>query len=63
MIGDAAHIPFIAGSYVGVAVLTVVVLAYVVWDSLRVKRKLAELEKAGIRRRSADSATGRTENT
>ena len=63
MIGDAAHIPFIAGSYVGVAVLTVVVLAYVVWDSLRVKRKLAELEKAGIRRRSADSAPGRTDTT
>jgi hypothetical protein len=61
MIGDAAHIPFIAGSYVGVAALTVGVLAYVVWDSLRVKKKLAELEKAGIRRRSADSASTRTD--
>ena len=51
--GDAAHFPFIAGSYAGVAVLVIGLLAYVAWDSLRVKRKLAALEKAGIRRRSA----------
>ena len=63
MIGDAAHIPFIAGSYVGVAVLTIGLLAYVAWDSLRVKRKLDELEKSGIRRRSAESASTRTDNT
>ena len=60
MIGDAAHIPFIAGSYVGVAVLVVGLLAYVAWDSLRVKRKLGELEKSGIRRRSAEPT--RTDN-
>jgi heme exporter protein CcmD len=53
MIGDGAHLPFIAGSYIGVAVLVVGLLAYVTWDSLRVKKKLAELDKAGIRRRSA----------
>ena len=63
MIGDAAHIPFIAGSYVGVAVLTVGLLAYVVWDSLRVKKKLDDLEKSGIRRRSAETASTRTDNT
>jgi len=63
MIGDGAHLPFIVGSYVGVAVLVVGLLAYVTWDSLRVKRKLAELEKAGIRRRSADPASTRTDTT
>ena len=63
MIGDGAHLPFIAGSYVGVALLTVGLLAYVAWDSLRVKRHLAELEKSGIRRRSADSASTRTDNS
>lgn len=51
--GDAAHFPFIAGSYAGVAVLVIGLLVYVAWDSLRVKRKLAALEKAGFRRRSA----------
>ena len=51
--GDAAHFPFIAGSYAGVAVLVIGLLAYAAWDSLRVKRKLAALEKAGISRRSA----------
>ena len=61
--GDAAHFPFIAGSYAGVAVLVIGLLAYVAWDSLRVKRKLAELDKAGIRRRSAEPATTRTDNT
>ena len=60
MIGDTAHIPFIAGAYVGVALLTVGLLAYVTWDALRVKRKLAELEKSGIRRRSAEPT--RTDN-
>ncbi|RYE84104.1 MAG: heme exporter protein CcmD [Hyphomicrobiales bacterium] len=63
MIGDGAHLPFIAGSYVGVAVLVVGLLAYVAWDALRVKRKLAELDKAGIRRRSSDSASTRAETT
>jgi len=51
--GDAAHFPFIAGSYAGVAVLVIGLLAYVAWDSIRVRRKLAALDKAGIRRRSA----------
>lgn len=58
MIGDDAHLPFIAGAYAGVVVLVVGLLAYVAWDSLRVKKKLAELDKAGVRRRSAG-----TENT
>lgn len=56
--GDAEHFPFIAGSYAGVALLVIGLLAYVAWDSIRVKRKLAALDKAGIRRRSAG-----TENT
>ena len=62
MIGDEAHLPFIAGSYIGVVVLVVGLLAYVTWDSLRVKKRLAELEKAGVRRRSADSASTRADN-
>ncbi len=54
--GDAAHFPFIAGSYLGVALLTAGLIAHVIWDALRVKKKLADLEKAGIRRRSSGAA-------
>jgi heme exporter protein D len=61
--GDAAHFPFIAGSYAGIALLVLGLLAYVAWDSLRVKRQLAALEKAGIRRRSAEPASTRTDNS
>jgi hypothetical protein len=38
-----------------VAVLTVALVAYVVWDSLRVDARLKALDKAGIRRRSDES--------
>jgi hypothetical protein len=55
MIGDGAHIEFIAWAYVGVAVLTVALVAYVVWDSIRVDARLKALDKAGIRRRSDES--------
>ena len=55
MIGDGAHIEFIAWAYVGVAVLTVALVAYVVWDSFRVDARLKALDKAGIRRRSDES--------
>ena len=55
MIGDGAHIEFIAWAYVGVAVLTVGLVAYVAWDSLRVDARLKALDKAGIRRRSDES--------
>jgi heme exporter protein CcmD len=49
----AEHFLFIAWSYAGVAVVTLGLIGYVVWDAIRVKRKLAHLEKSGIRRRSA----------
>jgi hypothetical protein len=38
-------------------VLTLALIAYVAWDAERVKQRLAELDKAGIRRRSAGSNT------
>lgn len=50
---NAEHFQYITWSYVGVGFVTVALIAYVVWDSLRVKAKLAALDKAGIRRRSA----------
>jgi heme exporter protein D len=53
MIGEGAHLEFIVWAYAGVAVLTLATIAYVIWDARRVKAKLAALEKAGIRRRSA----------
>lgn len=53
MIGEGAHFEFIAWAYAGVAVLTLVLIAYVAWDAWRVKARLAALHKAGIRRRSA----------
>lgn len=53
MIAEGAHFEFIVWAYAGVAVLTLGLIAYVAWDALRVKAKLAALDKAGIRRRSA----------
>lgn len=53
MIGDGAHFEFIAWAYAGVVVVTIGLVAYVAWDRMRVKARLAALDKAGIRRRSA----------
>ncbi|WP_423065779.1 hypothetical protein [Devosia sp. CN2-171] len=50
---NAEHFQYITWSYVGVAVVTLALIAYVAWDSRRVKARLAALDKAGIRRRSA----------
>lgn len=50
---NAEHFQYITWSYLGVALVTVGLIAYVAWDSRRVKARLAALEKAGIRRRSA----------
>ena len=57
MIAEGAHLEFIVWAYVGVAVLTLALIAYVAWDARRVKQRLADLDKAGIRRRSAGSNT------
>ena len=55
MIAEGAHLEFIVWAYAGVAVLTVALVAYVVWDSYRVDARLKALDKAGIRRRSDES--------
>lgn len=55
MIAEGAHLEFIVWAYAGVAVLTLALCAYVAWDARRVKQRLSELDKAGIRRRSAGS--------
>jgi heme exporter protein CcmD len=47
------HTFFIAWSYAGAGLLTLGLIAWVAWDALRVKKRLADLEKAGVRRRSA----------
>jgi uncharacterized iron-regulated membrane protein len=57
MIGEGAHLEFIVWAYAGVAVLTLALVGYVAWDARRVKQRLADLDKAGIRRRSAGSST------
>ena len=44
---------FIVWAYVGVAVVTLALIASVWWQSRRVKAKLAALDAQGIRRRSA----------
>jgi uncharacterized iron-regulated membrane protein len=57
MIGEGVHFEYIAWSYAGVAILTLAVVAYVVWDARRVKARLEALDKAGIRRRSTGTQT------
>jgi len=57
VIAEGAHLEFIVWAYAGVAVLTLALIAYVAWDARRVKQRLAELDKAGIRRRSAGSTS------
>lgn len=56
MISDGAHFEFIAWAYAGVAVLTIGLIAYVAWESRRVKARLAALDRAGIKRRSTGDA-------
>lgn len=46
------HQLYILWSYLGVGIVTLGMIALVVWDSLKVKKRLADLEKAGVRRRS-----------
>ena len=50
------HAFFITWAYVGAGLMTLGIIAYVVWDAMRVKQKLAALEKAGVRRRSAGAS-------
>ena len=46
------HAVFIVWAYVGVAVVTAAIIAWVAWTSTGVKRRLAALEAQGVRRRS-----------
>lgn len=57
MIGEGAHFEFIAWAYAGAGIVTLALISYVAWDARRVKAKLAALDKAGIRRRSAGSSS------
>ena len=50
------HQLFILWSYLGVGIVTLGMIGLVVWDALRVKKKLADLEKSGVRRRSAGAS-------
>ena len=56
MISDGAHFEFIAWAYAGVGVLTLALIGYVIWESRRVKARLAALDRAGVKRRSAGDA-------
>ncbi|MBK8084461.1 MAG: heme exporter protein CcmD [Devosia sp.] len=47
------HLQYIVWAYAGVAVVTLALIAYVALDARAVQRRLAALDKAGIRRRSA----------
>ena len=57
MIDLGPHTVFIISAYAGVAVVTAAIIAWVAWRSSDVKRRLAALEAAGVRRRSDGSAT------
>jgi hypothetical protein len=50
---SAEHFAFITWAYVGAGLMTLGLVAWVVWDALSVRRRLAALEKSGVRRRSA----------
>jgi heme exporter protein D len=50
------HAVFIVSAYIGVAIVTAALIAWVAWNSSSVKRKLAALEASGVRRRSDGAA-------
>ncbi len=51
------HAVFIVWAYIGVTLVTAAIIGWVAWRSADVKRRLAALEAAGVRRRSDGSAT------
>jgi heme exporter protein D len=57
MIDLGPHAVFIVSAYVGVALVTAAIVAWVAWNAAHVKRRLAALEAQGVRRRS-DGAAG-----
>lgn len=52
MIDLGQHAEFILWGYAGVALGTLALVAWVLWDSRRVAARLKALEAQGIRRRS-----------
>jgi hypothetical protein len=53
--GDQSDI-FIVWAYAGVSLATLGIVAWVAWEARRVKLRLAALDRAGIRRRSAGTS-------
>ncbi|WP_374623008.1 hypothetical protein [Devosia sp.] len=53
MTSEAMHLQYIVFAYAGVALVTLALIAYVAFDAREVKARLAALDKAGVRRRSA----------
>ncbi len=56
MIDLGPHTGFILAAYAGVAIVTLGLVVWVLWNARRVKARLAALEAQGIRRRSAGPA-------
>jgi heme exporter protein D len=52
MIDLGPHAVFIVSAYAGVAVVSLAMIGWVLWDSAAVKRRLTALEAQGVRRRS-----------
>ena len=57
MIDLGPHAVYIEFAYAGVAVVTALLIGWVVWRSASVKARLAALDAQGIRRRSDGQAT------
>ncbi len=57
MIDLGPHAVFIEAAYAGVALVTLGLIAWVLWQSRQVRARLAVLEAQGIRRRSDGPAT------
>ena len=57
MLDLGPHAIFIVSAYVGVAVVTALLIGWVGWNASSVKRRLAVLEAQGVRRRSDGAIT------
>jgi heme exporter protein CcmD len=57
MIDLGQHAEFIIWGYAGVAVATIALIVWVLWDGRRVAARLKSLEAQGIRRRSESANT------
>ena len=58
MIDLGQHAEFIIWGYLGVAIGTLALVAWVLFDSRRVTARLKDLDARGIRRRSSTGETG-----